>query len=241
MRACLLLILAVLVTSPADAQALSDAQRREVITVLRDTLRSDPSILREALKNLEADDVKQQDAATRNTLAMMGGKLVDPADPVAGNPIGDITIVNFYDTRCPYCRRMLPAEAELLRLDPGIRLVDKDIPILGNTSQLESQALLAAQRQGGYFKLQHAIMHSAAPSTRDSIRAEADRLGLDGNRILRDMDDPAIKRRLAANMSLADQLGIQGTPALIVGQHLISGAIELGDLQKIVTEARAGR
>ncbi len=241
MRLCLLLLSALAFVASAHAQLLTEPQRQEVVKLLRDTLRTDPSILREALKNLEADDAKQQESATKSMLAQLGPKLVSAADPVRGNTSGDVTIVNFYDTRCPYCRRMLPAEAELLRLDPGIRIVDKDIPILGNVSQLESQALLAAQGQGGYFKLQDAIMHSTAPSTRDSVRAAADRLGLDGARILREMDDPAIKQRLATNMSLADQLGIQGTPALIIGTHLVSGAVELAELQKIVTEARAGR
>ncbi len=240
MRA-ILFVVAALAASPATAQALNEAQRQEVVTLLRQSLKADPSILRDALKSLEVDDQRQQDAAARNMIAMLGPKLVDAADPVAGNPIGDVTVVNFYDTRCPYCRRMLPTEAELLRLDPGIRFIDKDIPILGNASQLEAQALLAAQKQGGYLKLQDAIMHSNAPSTRDSIRLAADQLGLDGNRVLRDMDDPAIKRRLANNVSLADQLGIQGTPALVIGQHLVSGATELADLQKIVTEVRAGR
>ena len=240
MRAILLILLA-LGTSPAAAQSLTDGQRKEVIALLRETMKADPSILRDALKSLELDDQRQQDAAARTMIATLGPKLVDAADPIAGNPLGDVTIVNFYDTRCPYCRRMLPIEAELLRQDPGIRFVNKDIPILGNASQLEAQALLAAQQQGGYFKLQDAIMHANAPSTRDSVRAAADRIGLDGNRLLRDMDDPAIKQRLATNVSLADRLGIQGTPALVVGQHLISGATELADLQKMVAEVRAGR
>lgn len=240
MRAILILLFA-LYALPVQAQTLTDAQRREVLTLLRDTLKSDPSILREALKNLEVDDQRQQDAVSRTLIAKLGPKLVDPADPISGNPLGDVTVVNFYDTRCPYCRRMLPVEAELLRQDPGIRFVNKDIPILGNVSQLEAQALLAAQKQGGYFKLQDVIMNGHAPSTRDSIRAAADQLGLDGNRVLRDMDELPVKHRLAANVSLAGQLGIQGTPALIIGQHLISGATELADLQKIVAEVRAGR
>jgi len=98
---------------------------------------------------------------------------------------------------------------------------------------------LAAQRQGGYFKLQQAVMSDKAPSTRDTLRAEAERLGLDGGRLVRDMDDPVIKARLETNIALAQQLGLQGTPALIIGKKAFAGLIELGDLQQAVAAARA--
>ena len=227
-----------LLTAPAAGQGLTPDQRTEVVGILREALRADPSILREALLAMQADDTRRQETATRDTIANLAGSLVDPADPVAGNPLGDVTIIEFYDTRCPYCRRMLPTHAALLRADPNVRIVFKDLPILGPASQLESRALLAAQRQGGYFKLQEAVMHDKAPPTRDTLRAEAERLGLDGGRLLRDMDDPAIKARLEFNVAMAQQIGLQGTPALIVGKKLFAGLIELGDLQQAVAAAR---
>ena len=228
-----------LLAAPAAGQSLTAAQRAEVVGVLREALRADPSILREALMALQADDTRRQDAAMQDTLARLAGSLVDPADPVAGNPLGDVTIIEFYDTRCPYCRRMLPTHAALLQADSKVRIVFKDLPILGPASQLESRALLAAQRQGGYFKLQQAVMSDKAPPTRDTLRAEAERLGLDGGRLLRDMDDPAIKARLDANIAMAQQIGVQGTPALIIGKKVFAGLIELGDLQQAVAAARS--
>jgi protein-disulfide isomerase len=130
--------------------------------------------------------------------------------------------------------------AELLQQDPKVKLVMKDMPILGNASQLESRALLALQRQGGYFKMQAPIMMSAAPSSRDSLRDEANSLGLDGNRMLRDMDDPVIKARLQNNLDLAKQIGIDGTPAFVIGTHLVSGAADLKELQEAIAAVRAG-
>ena len=236
MRTLLLLLL-----MTASALAFTPEERQEIVGIVRDTLRTDPGLLRDALRALETDDARQQAAATTNALAIIGPRLIDPQDPVAGNPLGDVTIVNFYDTRCPYCRQMVPVEAELLRQDPGLRMVSKDLPVLGATSQLEARALLAAQRQGGYFKLQATIMKQAAPSTRDTLRADADRLGLDGGRLLRDIDDPVIKARLAATIAMADQLNIQGTPALVVGDRLISGAQTLADLQSAVAAVRSAR
>ncbi len=228
-----------LLAGPAAGQGLTTAQRAEVVGILREALRADPSILREALVALQADDARRQETATRDTIAKLAGSLVDAADPVVGNPLADVTIVEFYDTRCPYCRRMMPTHAALLQADPNVRIVFKDLPILGPASQLESRALLAAQRQGGYFKLQQAVMSDKAPSTRDTLRAEAERLGLDGGRLVRDMDDPVIKARLETNIALAQQLGLQGTPALIIGKKAFAGLIELGDLQQAVAAARA--
>lgn len=243
MRPLTLLLAAVLsiATAQAQAQALSPAQRQEVVGVLREALRSDPSILRDALTALQADEVRRQDQVTRDVLTLLGPKMTDARDPVAGNPFGDVTVVEFYDTRCPYCRRMLPVMAELLRADPKIKLVVKDLPILGPGSQLESRALLAAQYQGGYFKLQEAVMQGNGTSTRDSLRAEADRVGLDGGRMLHDMDDPVIKARLQANTDMAKQIGIEGTPAIVIGNRMIAGAAELKELQIAVAEARGAR
>ena len=208
------LIAALLLASPAHA-AFTPDQRAEVMAIVRDALQQDPGILRDALRALETDDQRQLQATSR-----------------------DVTIVNFYDTRCPYCRQMAPIEAELIRLDPRVRIIDKDLPVLGATSELEARALLAAQRQGGYYKLQASILKQASPSNRDSLRAEAERLGLDGGRLLHDIDDPDIKKRLNTAIALADELAIQGTPALVVGDRLLAGAVTLAELQSVVASAR---
>lgn len=240
MRA-LLLPLALLLPVSALAQGFTPAQRDEVVQILREALKNDPTILRDALVSLQADEARRQDKVTGDVLRLVGPKLVDASDPVLGNPKGDVTVVEFYDTRCPYCRRMLPTMAEFLRADPNVRVVYKDWPILGPASQLESRALLAAQKQNGYFKLQAALMSSSAAPTPDSIRAEADKLGLNGQQLLRDMEDPAIKARLDANLALAQQIGLQGTPAIIIGQRVIGGAMEVAELRQAVADARASK
>ena len=226
-------------TEPARADDIAPAQRQAIIRVLRESLIAEPSILRDALAALQADDTRHHDSVTRDVIAMLGPRLVDSADPVQGNPFGDVTVIEFYDTRCPYCRRMPPVLDSLLRADPRVKLVVKDLPILGPSSQLESRALLAVQRQGGYFKMQAAVMSIGGTSTRDSLRDIADRAGLDGGRMLRDMDDPIIKDRLIANVALSQQLGIDGTPAFVIGSRLIAGAADLAELQRAVADARA--
>ena len=225
----------------AAEPGLSPAQRKEVVLILRDALRTDPSILRDALTALQADETRIQERAAQAALAGKQDQLVgDARDPIAGNPEGDVSLVYFYDTRCPYCRRMTPVLAELIRKEPKLRVVFKDLPILGPASLLEARALLAAQRQGKYAAMQEAVMHGGGQPTRESLRATAERLGMDGVRLLRDMDDPAVQARLDANLALARELHMQGTPAIVVGSQLFPGAVELPVLQKAVAQARAG-
>lgn len=241
-----LLPLSLLLARPAAAQAqapvaFTPEQRAEIVRILRDALAQDPTILRDGILALRDAEARDQQNAQRGALAAAAPELLhNAADPVAGNPQGDQTVVVFYDPRCPYCRRMNPTLAALLKADPGVRMVFKDIPILGPASLLESRALLAAQRQGGYFKLQEALMAAPPDATMDSIRAIAQRNGLDWARLSHDMDDKTITGRLDANIALAHRLAIDGTPAMVIGDQMIPGAVELGELQAALAVARKG-
>jgi len=239
------LVLLAALSGPASAQmsqsaaGFSPAQRAEIVGILREALKTDPSILRDAITTLRADDGRQQEAAARAAITASQAVLTQaPDDPVAGNPAGDVTVVEFYDVRCPYCRHMLPVMDQLLAQDKRVRLVLKDLPILGPGSVLGSRALLAAQRQGGYMKLQEAIMRGPADVTEDSLQAQAKATGLDWARLQQDMMDPKIQARLDANISLAHTLQIEGTPAMIIGSRMIPGAVDLPGLQAAIQEAR---
>lgn len=221
----------------ARADQFTPAQRAEIVQIVRQALRQDPSILRDAITALQADETKQE---ARAMLARGAAALVRPDDPVAGNPHGAVTVVEFFDVRCPFCRQMDPAMDALLRKDHDVRLVYKDLPILGPASVLGSRALLAAQRQGGYLKLRDALMAEPPAITQATIDAAAAKVGLDVARLKRDMADPAIARRLDDNMKLAQTLGIDGTPALVVGHQLVPGAVDLGGLEQLVAAARTG-
>ncbi len=226
----------------ADGPApFTPAQRAEIVGILRDALVHDPSILRDAVAALQASDSANREAEARSAIAAAEPALSHaPGDPVAGNPKGDVTVVEFYDLRCPYCRRMLPVIDALLKRDPNVRLVYKDIPILGPGSVIGARAVLAAQRQGpdAYARLQAVLMHGSAQITEDSVQAAARATGLDWARLQRDMKDPAIAARLKDNLDLAHQLGVDGTPAFVIGQQLVAGAVELAELQGAVAAAR---
>ncbi len=224
----------------SEAGEFTPAQRAEIVTILRDALKQDPSILRDAVIALQADDSEKGDKAARAAIAGSKGDLLDSADPVAGNPNGDVTIVEFFDTRCPYCRRMEPVIDKFLTQDPKVRLIFKDLPILGPGSVLGSKALLAANKQGAYVKMRNAVMKLPPETTMAQLEETAHGLGLDWPRLARDMQDPDIQARIDANVKLARKIGIQGTPALVIGSELIPGAADLADLRKAVAEARGG-
>jgi protein-disulfide isomerase len=212
------------------AAEFTPAQRAEIVQILRDALKHDPSILQDAMT-----------AASRAAIAAARETMVDPADPVGGNAQGDVTIVEFFDTRCPYCRKLEPTMAEFLARDHGVRLVYKDLPILGPASLLGSKALLAAQKQGGYEKLRDAIMSAPPNTTQAMVQAAAQKLGLDWKRLEHDMDDPAITTRIQTNLKLAHDIGIEGTPALVIGSTLIPGAVDLAELQTAVAAERGAK
>ncbi|HEX3346713.1 MAG TPA: DsbA family protein [Acetobacteraceae bacterium] len=223
---------------PALTFAFTPAQRAEIVGILRDALRTDPSILRDAILALRQDETVRQETAARAAVASVGSAVASGADPAAGNSAGDVTVVEFYDLRCPYCRGMLPVTSALLQHDRGVRWVYKDIPVLGPASVLAARAALAAQRQGGYQKFHDAVMHGTPNITIDTLHADADRTGLDWARLRRDMDDPAIAARLDTNVDLARKLGIDGTPAYVVGGRMLAGAMDEAALEHAVVEAR---
>jgi protein-disulfide isomerase len=241
LSACLPLLGTAFIPAPTWADEFNSAQRAEIIAIIRDAVKRDPSILRDAVIALQADDAEQEKTAVRAAVLAAKDTLVNPNDPVAGNPQGSVTIVEFFDVRCPYCRKLEPEMADFLAADHDVRLVYKDLPILGAPSVLGTKALLAARKQDGYIKLRDAMMHMPPDITRATIEAEAKKLGLDSARLLHDMDDPSIQKQIDANLRMAQRLNIQGTPAMIIGNDLLAGAVETSELKEAVAKARSAK
>jgi protein-disulfide isomerase len=221
------------------ADEFTGAQRAEIVAIVRDALKRDPSILRDAVVALQADDGEHEKSVSRAAVSAARDVLITPNDPVAGNPHGSVTIVEFFDVRCPYCRKLEPEMSALLAADHDVRLVYKDLPILGAPSVLGTKALLAARNQNAYEKLRDAVMRMPPEITRAALEAEARKLGLDSGRLMHDMDDPSIQRQIDVNLQLAQRLNIQGTPAMIVGDELLPGAVDAAELKQAVAQARS--
>jgi protein-disulfide isomerase len=158
---------------------------------------------------------------------------------VGGNPDGDVTLVEFFDYRCTYCRRVVSSMQALLQEDRKLRIVFKELPVLGEDSVRAARAALAAERQGRYTPFHFALMTSEDLSP-DAIRQLAAEVGLDPDRLEQDMNAPEIQAAIDANYRLAQELGIEGTPAFVIGDELIPGAVDKGRLEALIADARAG-
>ena len=136
----------------------------------------------------------------------------DPATPVGGNPQGDVTIVEFFDYRCPYCKQVQPSLETLLDQDPKLRFVYKEMPVLGPSSVVAAHAALAARLQGKYDAFHNAMMAAKGQITDEVVYHVAGSVGLDVERLKRDMASPEVDQAVKANLALAEALDIRGTP-----------------------------
>jgi protein-disulfide isomerase len=237
-----ILAVAALLLAPCGARAqtgFTPEQRAQIIEIIRDAMKRDTTILKDAVAALQAEESQASASAARDAIAKLGPDLAhSSADEVAGNPKGDVTVVEFYDVRCPYCRRMLPTVAQLLAADKGVRWVYKDLPVLGPGSVLGAKALLAARRQGKYVPLHDALMAGPPNIDMNLIAATAAKVGLDAERLRQDMAAPEIQDQIEANLAMAHRLQIEGTPAYVVGGQVLPGAVDLATLKDAVALAR---
>ena len=217
----------------------SKIQTRAIENVLQSYLESHPELIGEAIERLEAQQKAAAEDRQRAAIAAKAAALYnDPADQVLGDPQGDVTIVEFFDYRCPYCKRAMPAVMQTLKADGHVRLVLKEFPILGPDSQLATRAALASIKQGKYEVFHSAMLASNSALNHDTVMAIAETAGIDTKRLQADMKAPEIEAIIRKNYQLAQGLKIEGTPAFIVGDKLIPGAVDQPTLQKLVQDAR---
>jgi protein-disulfide isomerase len=162
----------------------------------------------------------------------------DPATPVGGNPQGDVTIAEFFDYQCPYCKRVQPGLQALLDQDRKLRFIYKEMPVLGSASVVAARAALAAKRQGKYEAFHAAMMGTKGQITADTVDRIAETVGLDVDWLKQDMAAPEIMRALRANLALANALNIHGTPGFIIGNRIVMGALDLDTLKNMIAAAR---
>jgi protein-disulfide isomerase len=240
----LALICAMVAALPPCAFAAADitpAQREAIEGIIHDYLIHNPDVLIEALRGAEDKMNREADVKAAKVLSERRKEIFDdPATPVGGNPRGDVTIVEFFDYRCPYCKQVVPALQTLLKEDGKLRFVYKEMPVLGPQSVTAAHAALAAQRQGKYEAFHAAMMATKGQMTEDTVYKVAGSVGLDVDRLKQDMAAPEIDQALKANLALADALSIRGTPGFIIGDHIVPGALDLDTLKTMVADARKG-
>jgi protein-disulfide isomerase len=208
---------------------------------IHDYLMAHPEVILDALKAAQQQADAQAAEQSRRVIATKQKELADsPDDLVQGNPKGDVTLVEFFDYRCPYCKQVEPSLDALLKEDGKLRVVYKEFPILGEASVYATRAALAAKKQGKYAEFHRVMMATKGDIGDDTVLKVATSLGLDVGKIKADMNAPEIEKVIDKNYALADALSIQGTPAIIIGDTLIPGAVDIDALRKDIAAARGG-
>lgn len=221
------------------AEAPDALHRQEIEKIIREYLLSHPEVVTEALQEAERREQEAQRKRAAEAIRAHSAELTqDPGSPVGGNPQGKVTIVEFFDYQCGYCKREAVELQTLLQTDSDVRLVYKDLPILGPASVFAARAALAAQKQGKHEALHAALMAVSQALTDQEVLRIATQVGLDTTKLEKDMADPSVSQALDRNFRLQRALNIQGTPALIVGTELIPGAASLETLKALVARAR---
>ncbi len=229
------------VQAPALAQDVPAAQRPAIEKIVREYLLQNPEVIVEAIEELQKRERADEERKAKQGLAQNKSKLFnDPASPVAGNPQGDVTLVEFFDYQCGYCKAVQADVQRLIKDDGKLRFVFKELPILGPASVAASKAALASRAQGKYEAYHNALMGHRGQLDEATIFKLASSVGLDTERLKKDMESPEVQQAIGANLALAEQLGIRGTPGFVVGDRIVPGAIKLDDMKKLVAEARKG-
>lgn len=241
---------------PASAQEFSDAQKAEVGKIIGEYLKENPEFIREYLLEnpeilLEVSDklraLQIQEEREGATLAMIEyqEKLErHPMTPVTGNPEGDITLIEFFDYNCTFCKRAFVTMKEIEEEDPNLRVVWKEYPILTSrapTSLTAAKVAMAANLQGKYIEIHDALMSVRGALTSDALVFEiAEDIGLDMARLKKDMESHAVKAYISETVKLGEALKFQGTPTFVINGAVIGGAVPKEVLVAVIAAARAG-
>jgi len=220
---------------PATADEFTPAQKQEMGNFIREYLINNPQVLREAIEALDKQDKAKAAAAVQQTVSDQAGPLFSSKHQATiGNPSGTATLVEFFDYNCHYCKGALPDVARLVKGDPNLKLVLKDFPVLGPGSVDAAIVASAARNQlpGDKFWAFHTkLLGMKGPVGKTEALAVAKELGLDMDKLQKDMQNPDVKEGLQETMKLADSLQINGTPTFVVGQDLVVGAVGFEQLK----------
>lgn len=221
-------------TAPAGSDQFSRPQRAAIDAMVREYILEHPEIIPEAINRLQEREV---------------GKLLDSnrteietpyASAWAGNPNGDVVLVEFFDYACPYCRASKADVDKLLAEDKRLKVVYRDFPVLGPASDEAAMASLSAARQGKY-KAFHSAMFAGGRPSHERVVSTVRQARLDERQTARDIASSALKTEIQKNLDLGRALGLTGTPAYVIGDRVLPGAVGYDELKKAIADARAKR
>jgi protein-disulfide isomerase len=228
------------VSSTVSAAEFSDSQRKEVETIIKDYLLANPDLLREMGQLLEQKEKLAEDEQRKGALVSNADQIFrDGTDFVVGNPNGKVTMVEFFDYNCGWCKKGFPEVMSLIKEDKDLKFVMKEFPIFGGDSDYAAQAAIAANKQGKYWDLHVAFFSHEGKITKEAVDEIAAAQGLDMARLKKDMESPETAGILERNRTLAQSLAINGTPAFIIDDKLVPGYLPKAELASTINDVRA--
>ncbi len=241
------LVLALPGAMPAQAQSFNAEQRGEIERIVRDYLLKNPELMQEVLAELDKRQVLAEAEKHRTAVKQHGDAIFNsPRQVTIGNPQGDVTVVEFFDYNCGYCKRAMSDMLELLKGDAKVRFVLKEFPVLGEPSVHAAQVSAAVRMQdktGGkkYLEFHQKLLTGRGQVDKARALAAAKEAGFDVARIERDMAGEEVKATLEESFKIAEALGLNGTPSYVVGNDVLIGAVGLNALKEKVNAARCGK
>ena len=233
-------LFAVTMTAPAYSEIFSADQKTEMEKIVHEYLMEHPEILRDMANKLEFNDKQREADARVGTLKSKAGEIFhDATDPVVGNPNGDVTIVEFFDYNCGWCKKSIVEMKALVEKDKNVRVVMKEFPIFGGGSDYAAKAALASVKQGKYWEFHQALFATESKVTIEVADQIAAEVGIDVARMKKDMEDPAIAANIQKTQILAQTMLITGTPAFIVDDQVFPGYTALDGLEASIASVRA--
>jgi protein-disulfide isomerase len=231
----------------ASAQSFTDTQRGDIEAIVKSYLVAHPEVLEEAMNELQkrqtaAETEKHEASIAQNAEAIFNS----PRGVTLGNKDGDVTFVEFFDYNCGYCKRAMADMLDLIKNDSRLKVVLKEFPVLGEGSVEAARVAVAVRMQdptGKKYLDFHQKLLGGGGGVKDKARAmaAAKDAGLDTARIEKDLANPEVKATLAENMSLAEEMGLNGTPSYVIGKQIVVGAVGLDGLKEKIGIARCGK
>jgi protein-disulfide isomerase len=228
-----------LATLPAAAQAaVQEPTRPAIEQIVREYILQHPEVLIESFRLYkEREQTAQKEQFKEAISASLTDLQQDPSSPVTGTA-GGVTVVEFFDYHCGYCKKAEGTVEKLLADHPEIRFVFKEFPILGPESTLAAKAGLAAHKQGAYLKFHQALMTLPGPITMAAIEELAGKQGLNVSKLKTEMESPEVQEILARNHDLGHKVGVKSTPSFVIGSELVSGAIDAATFERLIAQAK---
>lgn len=227
----------------AQPIVFTEQQKQAIGEVVKEYLLKNPEVLSEVISELEKRQAEAQQVAQAGAVKETRQNLLNaPHSYVAGNPSGDVTLVEFFDYNCGYCKKALADVQTLMRSDPKLRVVLKDFPVLGPDSVEASRVALAVKNQlqgAKLFDYHVKLLDSRGRVNGERAMAVAKDMGVDMAKLQKDMESAEVRNALQENMALGDKLSLTGTPAFIIGETIIPGAVGIEPLKQVVDNVRA--